>query len=330
MSLGVAEAAASRRRHIDIRLAVDAEQSASKTFAINHEPAFSVAATIDDVLDRDLGSRLSGTERRWRSRVGHVDLLLGGPPCQGHSDLNNHTRRSDPRNRLFLRMVRAAEVFEPEAVLIENVPGVVHDRDRVVETTHDALTRLGYTVQSEVIDCHPIGVPQLRRRFVMVAHRRADPLVWPKNGAGDRDVAWAIRDLSETGVGHPILDVPFDLSDDNRKRVDFLFDNDLYELPDRLRPDCHRLKQHSYRSVYGRLRWDRPSNTITSGFGSPGRGRFIHPERRRTLTPREAARLQYLPDWYTYCAGSRERIKTHIGNVVPPRLAEQVALALWS
>lgn len=101
-----------------------------------------------------------------------------------------------------------------------------------------------------------------------------------------------------------------------------------YDLPDYLRPDCHRLKQHSYKSVYGRLRWDQPAQTITTGFTSMGQGRYVHPARARTITPHEAARLQGFPDYFRFGEGPRSVWCKLIGNAVPPALGEAVAGAV--
>jgi DNA (cytosine-5)-methyltransferase 1 len=101
----------------------------------------------------------------------------------------------------------------------------------------------------------------------------------------------------------------------------YLVDKKVFELPNRLRPICHQNGQHSYASVYGRLLWNQPAQTITSGYGSMGQGRYVHPLGRRTLTPHEAARLQLFPDWYDFGPGPRTKWATAIGNAVPFKLS---------
>ena len=127
------------------------------------------------------------------------------------------------------------------------------------------------------------------------------------------------------------MDVLPVLSDDNRRRVEYLFDNDLHELPNDQRPECHQ-NGTSYRSVYGRMRADKPAPTITGGFLSPGRGRFTHPTEPRALTPREAARIQGFPDTYSFSLPQGEPGRTHlarwIGNAVPMPLGFAAGLAL--
>ncbi|MDQ3495623.1 MAG: DNA cytosine methyltransferase [Pseudomonadota bacterium] len=127
-------------------------------------------------------------------------------------------------------------------------------------------------------------------------------------------------------------DVPA-LSPENRSRIDYLFDNDAYDLPDQERPDCHK-NGHTYPSVYGRLSWDKPSQTITTGFMTPGRGRYIHPGQRRVLTPREAARIQGFPDTYDFTidgtAPSKKALSKWIGDAVPCWLGHAAALSALS
>ena len=121
-----------------------------------------VRADIETLFDGELGTPLTASEMSIALAVGDIDILVAGPPCQGHSDLNNHTRRQDPRNSLYLRAVRAAEVLQPTLVLIENVPAVRHDKGGVVTRSTEALRAAGYSVDSGVLDLVKFGVPQRR------------------------------------------------------------------------------------------------------------------------------------------------------------------------
>lgn len=95
-----------------------------------------------------------------------------------------------------------------------------------------------------------------------------------------------------------LMDMPSKPSKDNLKRIDYLFENNIYDLPNEQRPPCHQKGNHTYKSIYGRLHWDEPSQTITSGFYSMCMGRYVHPQLPRTLTAHEAARLQFFPDYF--------------------------------
>jgi DNA (cytosine-5)-methyltransferase 1 len=142
-----------------------------------------------------------------------------------------------------------------------------------------------------------------------------------------RSVSWAISDLLDRVETGP-FDTPAKHSATNQARIEYLFSNALYELPDDQRPDCHRLKAHSYKSVYGRLRPDEPAPTITTGFGSTGQGRFVHPTLPRTLTPHEAARVQFIPDFFDFGDERRGALQDMIGNAVPPKISYLLALEL--
>jgi DNA (cytosine-5)-methyltransferase 1 len=292
---------------------------------------------IATALDGELGAKLTSSERKLKRDAGELHLGLAGPPCQGHSDLNNHTRRDDKRNALYARVARAAAVLEPKFLCVENVPAILNDRAAVLETTRTELERLGYVIADEVVDMSLAGIPQRRRRHILLACEAGygnpadlvEQLVeHPCRDHLPRDVHWAIDDLkgSRSEETYDTASVP---SDENRRRIAYLFDHRRYDLPNSERPECHRDFEHTYDSMYGRLRWDAPAQTITSGYGSMGQGRYVHPGRRRTLTPHEAARLQTIPDWFTFApACSRTALARMIGNAVPPFLAMEVGRRL--
>lgn len=326
LSVGAHEAArATGYRAVHV-LAVDSNESAMNVYADNFREADVRIGRLEDIVDGDLGSRPTVSERRLAERFAGLDLVIGGPPCQGNSDLNNHTRRQDPRNALYLRMVRFIEVVRPRLVAIENVPGVVHDKSRVVDSALKTLRSVGYSVDAGVVAATDFGAAQLRRRHFLLGS--IDPSVKPEVdslvdlfGAEPRSVLEAIGDIGVepelgtfgTSARHSLV---------NQKRIAYLFKHDLHELPDSERPDCHRLKPHSYTAVYGRMYGNRPAPTITAGFGSTGQGRFVHPSEPRTLTPHEAARIQGFPDWFSFSEVSGRRdLQKMIGNAVPSRLA---------
>lgn len=330
MTLGIVEACRALGLAAESALAVDINENALSTLEANFPGGVIEQRSVDELFPGIPGDTLSSVEKTLHKRVGEVGLLIGGPPCQGHSDLNNHTRRADPRNSLYFRMARCAEVLRPRHLIIENVPGVVHDKGGVVGRTSEVLRSMGYNVDSFTFSADALGVPQRRKRHVLVASKVVRPALAELAARfmrPERTIAWAISDLNVTRPK-----VTFDLaarsSDKNIARIDYLFDHDLYDLPDAQRPDCHRLKEHSYRSVYGRLKWDAPAPTITSGFGSTGQGRFVHPRRRRTLTPHEAARLQFFPDFFSFGAQKRRALQSMIGNAVPSKLSYVLGLQL--
>jgi len=330
-SLGVDEALRATGYQAEHSFGLDFDRDAISTFGLNFPGSLAMHADIGSITDGRVGRRRSSSELAFTQTVGDVDILVAGPPCQGHSDLNNHTRREDPKNSLYFSVARLAELLEPTLVLIENVPGVVHDRSAVVRRTAEALESIGYYVSSRVVDMSLLGVPQRRKRFVMVGSRVGPvdlDLAIAMHADAERPISWALNDLVSSYRDGVIYDSSASHSAENRRRIDYLFDQDLQDLPNAERPPCHRDKAHSYVSVYGRMWWDRPAPTITGGFGSTGQGRFVHPLFRRTLTPHEACRLQFVPDFFAFPeAVGRRSMQQIIGNAAPPKLSHAVILA---
>ncbi len=304
-------------------LANDIDDKILQIYKINFPKAETLAVPIEDLFDGACGMPLSNNEEKIKKKLGKIDLLIGGPPCQGNSDLNNHTRREDPKNELYLKMARFCEVIRPKNVIIENVPGVLHDKGQVAQRTWQILKNLGYKISTGVVNCLDIGVPQNRKRSITLGSLEIEPNVHQcveDFRVNPRNLFWSISDLENINTEDIVFDTSPKYSEENIKRIGYLFDNQIYDLPNSERPDCHRLKKHSYNSVYGRLRMDKYAPTITTGFGTPGRGRFIHPTKRRTITPHEAARIQFFPDFYNFNSNNRVLIQTVIGNAVPPKL----------
>ncbi len=335
LSLGIAEAARRIGRGTTIVAAVENDPQAANVFALNFpRAAHLIRDDVRKVFDGVPGRSATRREADLFKQVGKVDVLLAGPPCQGHSDLNNHTRRHDPRNDLYVCVARAAEILKPRAVLIENVPAVEHDVGRAVPVATKVLAKAGYQVAAEVLDLIKLGVPQRRRRHLLLAvlDARIDPwsvlattIACGRHSA--RTVEWAIGDLRDiaTPTGR---DSPTVASAENVQRMRWLIDNGQYDLPNERRPVCHH-DDHSYVSMYGRLRWDAPAQTITTGYGSMGQGRYVHPARPRTITPHEAARLQTLPDFLDLGAKNTRRVWAHvIGNAVPPLVGVHIGVPL--
>lgn len=336
MTLGVWEAARLAHRRLDVRLAIDVNNAAIEVFRANFS-ASNRTARVDDVarvFSAELGTAKNSTERYWTQKVGKVDLLVAGPPCQGHSDLNNSTRRNDPRNQLYLRVVRACQVLRPRVVIIENVPAVLHDRGKVVEVAKACFQASDYHVSDGCVQLGNFGLPQSRKRHILIAVAEGQ---------------FELSDVKATVSSPPIIADylkglekepermseiffrPSQVTETNQERIDYLFDHELHDLPDEMRPYCHREKDHAYVSMYGRMHKNKPAQTLTSGFGSMGQGRYVHPTQRRLLTPHEAARIQGFPDFFDFSAAKTiSALREMIANVVPPQFTTAVLSQMFT
>jgi len=333
LAVGFAKAAADRGVLARSVGAVDIDERALEVYSANLGTTSPRAMSVASLVDFQVRGQGSSARFLYEPEMtdhgaefsGQIDVVLAGPPCQGHSTLNNRTRGDDPRNRLYLTVPAVAVATGATTVIVENVPGVVRSRGNVVETAITLLQTAGYSVTSAKLQASRLGWPQTRERFFLVATLGRSPTQLSEVAAELRreplPVSWAIADLldvepSETDP----MNSTAELSAENAARIEWLFDNDEYDMPNHLRPDCHK-EGTTYNAVYGRMWWDRPAPTLTTGFLTPGRGRFVHPLRRRTLTPHEAARVQGFPDWFDFRAvrggPAKRELGKWIGNAVP-------------
>lgn len=316
LTVGSIEAAKELNRSLLIEFACDLNKYCSEFYKSNFS---------DYLVQYHAGSILDVESKMLNDEP--VDYLFAGPPCQGHSSLNNSSRRSDPRNLLYLETIRLIGVFDPRVFVIENVPAVVHAKEGVVFALKKALEEK-YNIKEYVVDFARLGVAQTRKRHILIGsknslddgffesiYERFEPVTL-------RDVIYDLKSVE----GGAVFDTASKMSLENMKRAEYLVDNSVYDLPNNLRPNCHQ-GVHSYKSMYGRLSWDKPAQTITSGFGSMGQGRFLHPVGRRVITPHEAARIQGLPDWLDFSmVKKRGELHRMIGNAVPPALSKEIVI----
>jgi DNA (cytosine-5)-methyltransferase 1 len=264
-------------------------------------------------------------------RAGELDLLAGCPPCQGFSSLrslNGHQAVTDDRNDLVLQFDRFVRGLRPKAVMLENVPGLASD-DRLTRL-EEALEAMGYGVRSKVLDASKFGVPQRRRRMILVAgRRRTIPLA--SEEPRTRTVRDAIGHLPDAGAsGDELHDVPerratkvadliARIPKDGGSRGDLDRDSQL---------DCH-IRCDGFHDVYGRMTWNDVAPTITSGCINPSKGRFLHPEKDRAITLREAALLQGFPPGHKFSL-RRGKFATAemIGNALPPEFVKRHAVEI--
>lgn len=265
--------------------------------------------------------------------VGIPDVVVGGPPCQGFST----QRRGSPidsRNNLVTCYFQFAVALKPKVIMMENVPGVLGARGRKhMASILNLLYKYGYEFVTQVLDAASFGVPQHRRRAIVVAWdpQKAKPFDIDRIRTVKRfrTVRDAIGDLPSPPRDfreHP--DFPnhtrVRMSSRNTERIMYVPQGGgRLDMPEHLWLPCHRTGDHRHLDVYGRLAWDEPAGTITAMFDNFTRGRFAHPDEDRNITNREGARLQTFPDSFTF-VGPKKDVARQIGNAVPPLLAKAI------
>lgn len=259
--------------------------------------------------------------------VGELDLLAGCPPCQGFSTIGPRFKgvTNDPRNELVYQMSRFAKEFLPKTIMMENVPALAKDY-RLQKLVVD-LEGLGYIINYKVLNTSDFGVPQSRRRMILFASQ-FDKLEIPEKDQKlqrkltVRDAISRLEDSSDSK--DPLHNNTVNYTDKTLNIIKHIPKNggSRTDLPEELRLECHK-KTSGFKDVYGRMSWDKPSPTITGGCTSASKGRFIHPEKDRAITLREAALLQTFPKNYKFSPNaSKQGVATMIGNALPPKFIE--------
>lgn len=270
-----------------------------------------------------------------------IKVLVGCAPCQPFSRYSSKYRkdgRKDDRWKLLYSFQRLIEECNPEIVSMENVPNL--SKEKVFKDFVEALKRGGYHVNWEIVYCPDYGVPQHRKRLVLLASKLDDislisPLFNKKNYPTVRDAIGKLRPIEagETDSKDPIHRASA-LSEINRKRIRASIQGGTWrDWPDELKLDCHEKDSgKTYPSVYGRMEWDKPSPTITTQFFGYGNGRFGHPTQNRAISLREGAILQSFPRNYKFtkkgCVVNKRELATHIGNAVPVKLGEAIGKSI--
>lgn len=316
-------------------VAVDSDKAALSLLSHHFKPLVALGSSVEDLIRYHI--ELVGQDPKFliapeilESRVkqfkGKTTLLVGGPPCQGHSNLNNRTRSYDERNLLYYMMPAFAVALDIPHILIENVRNITSATENVVAHTAELLRKHGYNTKEVILEASNFGVAQTRVRHFLVASKKSDLAYINDLGNYKGEVVTFdnINSNCDTPDNYPsIMTSTNSMSAENVRRISYLHNNNIYDLPNSERPNCHR-EGHTYPSVYGRIKPDEPMGTLTTGFSSPGRGRFIHPHEPRTINIREAARIQSFPDWYwnpvQELSLSKANLCKIIGDAVPPQL----------
>jgi DNA (cytosine-5)-methyltransferase 1 len=306
--------------------AVEKDPFAVETYRLNHRRVHVFEDDIRTVTGPQILKAVG-------LKKGELDLLAGCPPCQGFSSVrrrNGGRRIIDDKNCLvgdFLRLVRS---IRPRAVMLENVPWML--RTRHFALFRAGLCRMGYTAIAQIKDAQDYGVPQRRKRAILLALRQGQP----QFAAPDLHritVRDAIGKLSLPRLSHDSL---HNRRQRRSNRIRQLIRSiplnggSRSDLPSEKQLKCHQ-KCDGFKDIYGRMSWGKVAPTITGGCFNPSKGRFLHPSQNRAITLREAAILQGFPNDYFFPPdASTHAIAVLIGNALPPEFVRRHALELRS
>ncbi|SOD78326.1 DNA cytosine methyltransferase [Spirosoma fluviale] len=302
----------------EVIASVEINSDAIKAYSLNHPNTTLIQQDIREIDTKSI-------KRLLKRRPLH--LLAGCPPCQGFSKVRKLNRKDevfDVRNDLVLEYFRFVKELMPITIMMENVPGL-ETYDVFIEITKE-LQALGYKLDIQVVNVKDYGVPQSRERLVMVGSLIGAIKIAPGTGEKKtvRDYIEKLESISETTDAlHKIVAVhtPEVL---NRIKLTPKNGGSRKDLPEEYTLDCHKKPNVGFNDIYGRLRWDDYSTTITGGCLNPSKGRFLHPEEDRVITPREAALLQSFPPNYKFPLDiPKAAIALLIGNALPPKFSYQ-------
>lgn len=264
-------------------------------------------------------------------------IFVGCSPCQYYSTVNNVKDKSAKGKLLLEEFQRFVEYFKPGYLFIENVPGLKKDHKSPLGKFQQFLIDNGYTFSEDVLNAKYLGVPQNRKRYVMLATRLFSNIDLPRP-KGEK--IFTVKDAIGNSEIFPIIPAGHKDTSDflhntakleaiNLKRIKLTKPNggSRTDWPKELQLKCYE-NYDGHGDVYGRLYWSKPSPTITTKFYSISNGRYGHPEQHRGLSLREGAILQSFGIDYKFCAKGQGNIARLIGNAVPPKMAEAIGKAI--
>ncbi len=314
---------------IDVIVGIDKDESCKKTYEINNSASFH-HADISEMKKNDLSEKY-GIEKDEDNLI-----FIGCSPCQYYTNLKTDKSKSKGSRLLLEDYQEFVDYYKPGFIFIENVPGIEKEEKSPLKKFKKFLSENGYVYDEDIINAKYLGIPQNRRRYVLVATRVKEKINLPVE---NRDRIQTLKDAISDYDRFPKVEAGYTdktvfqhsvakLSDLNLKRIKKTPINGGSRLSwaddDELQLDCYKNHDGHY-DVYGRMHWDKPSPTITTKFRYTSTGRYSHPEQNRAISLREGATLQSFPLDYYFDTNSQNEIARMIGNAVPPKFAKKVA-----
>lgn len=312
---------------IKVILGIDVNDDCRLTYKTNNKPADFWTTDVRRFRAEDIPEYLGG-------RATEPLLLAGCAPCQPFSSHQRYGESSDNRN-LLGEVSRIASELNPEWIFIENVPGLARVPGwSAYRRFKQALANLGFSYADGVVDAKAYGVPQTRRRLVLLASRTRKPTLPPATHGPNLKPYVTVRSAIEkfppikAGERHPQVNNHYasEIQATNLERLrNTPHDGGSWcDWPENLTLECHKKPNAGHQDVYGRMRWNQPAPTLTCRCFSISNGRYGHPEQDRAISFREAAALQSFPLEYTFYGETQKSLGEQIGNAVPVLLAQAV------
>lgn len=323
------------KQGFDVLLANEYDASIAAAYSANH---INTKMIVGDITALDLDATFGKYK-------GKIDVIIGGPPCQGFSQKGQRRTIHDERNFLFKYYVKVVELVKPKYFVMENVPNLLTaERGYFRKEIEELFEKMGYFLEYGVLNASDYGVPQNRRRAVIIGKLNAPAPKLPKPKNITVTVWDAISDLAylQSGEGAEVQDYAGSAKSDYqrmlRENSDKLYNHVAtrhsalaLERLAMIPPNAGKEvlpKKHLTKSIYSgtwtRMRKDEISVTITTRFDTPSSGKFTHPFLNRAITVREAARIQSFPDSFRFIGNKGSQMK-QVGNAVPPLLASAIA-----
>lgn len=345
-----------RKAGFNIVLANEIDKSISESYHLNHPETEMINDDIKNILPK-----IKKLDKK-------IDVIIGGPPCQGFSMAGARIRNvkadgflDDPRNYLFRYYFKIVQEIEPTFFVMENVPGmlsmsngaIISEIEKLFTDEHN-FKNGKYFLYKKVLNAYDYGVPQTRNRLIIFGSKKE--LQFEELFESVKQEMINSKEIEMHTIGDAISDLNWLESSEGAIEQDYKIKPKTQYQIDR-RKNSNRLYNHKatnhnsvaisrikelkpggrrldlsegkniksvHSGAYGRMMWDEPSKTIITRFDTPSSGVYIHPERNRTLTPREAARLQSFDDDFIFY-GNKSSIIKQIGNAVPPLLSYYLA-----